>query len=43
MRYSYLGDRSRVYSRVLELISIALGCLGKDNNLVVIREAIILY
>jgi len=43
MCYSYLGDPSRVYSRVLKSISMALGCLGKDNNLVVICGAVVLY
>ena len=43
MRYSYLEDLSRAYPRVLVLISIALGCLGYNNNLVDIYRAIILY
>ena len=43
IRYSYLEDSSKVYPRVLVLISIALGCLGQDNNLVDIYRAIILY
>jgi len=43
MRYSYLGDPSKAYPRVLVLISIALGCLGWNNNLVNIYRAIILY
>jgi len=43
VRYSYLEDPSGVYSRVPVLISIALGCLGWDNNLVDIYRVIILY
>ena len=43
MRYSYLEDPSRAYPRVLVLISIALGCLGWDNNLVDIYRVVILY
>ena len=40
MRYSYLKDFSRAYPRVLVLIFIALGCLGWDNNLVIIYRAL---
>ena len=43
MRRSYLKDPRGVYPRVLVLISIALGYLGRDNNLVDIYRAIILY
>jgi hypothetical protein len=43
VRYSYLEDSSRAYSRVLVLISIALGYLGKDSDLVDIYKVIILY
>jgi len=41
--YSYLKDPSGAYPRVLMLISIALGCLGWDNNLIDIYGVIILY
>jgi hypothetical protein len=40
---SYLEDLSRAYPRVLVLISIALGCLGWDNNLVDVYGVIVLY
>ena len=43
MRCSYLKDPSTAYTRVLVLISMALGCLGWDNNLVDIYGVIILY
>jgi len=43
MRYSYLGDPSRVYPRVPILISMALRYLGWDNNLVDIYGAVVLY
>jgi len=43
MRRSHLVDPRGAYPRVLVLISIALGCLGWDNNLVDIRGVIILY
>jgi len=43
MRYSYLKDPSKAYFRVLMLISIALGCLSWDNDLVDIYGAIVLY
>jgi len=43
MRRSYLKDPSRAYPRVLVLISIALGCLGWDNNLVNIYGVVVLY
>ena len=43
MRYSYLRDPSKAYPRVPMSISMALGCLGWDNNLVDIYGAIVLY
>jgi len=43
MRCSCLGDPSGAYFRVPVLISIALGCLGWDNNLVDVYGAVILY
>jgi len=43
MRRFYLEDPSRAYPRVPVLISIVLGCLGWDNNLVETRRAVILY
>jgi len=43
VRCSYLKDPNRAYLRVLVLISIALGCLGWDNNLVDIYRVVILY
>jgi len=43
MRCSYLGDPSGAYPRVPMSISIALGCLGWDDNLIDVRGAIILY
>jgi len=43
MRYFYLKDFSKAYSRVLKSISIALGCLGWENNLTGTYGAIILY
>jgi len=43
VRYFYLKDPSRAYPRVIVLISMALGCLGWDNNLVDIYGVIILY
>jgi len=43
VRYSYLEDPSGAYFKVLVLISIALGYLGWDNNLVDICRVIILY
>jgi len=43
MRCSYLGDPSGVYPRVPVLISMALRCLGWDNNLVDVCRAVILY
>ena len=43
MRCSYLEDPSRAYSRVLVLISIVLGYLGWDNNLVDVYRAVVLY
>jgi len=43
VHYFYLKDLSRAYPKVLVLISIALGCLGWDNNLVDIYRVIILY
>ena len=42
MRRSYLKDFSRAYPRVPVSISIALGCLGWDNNLVDVYGVIIL-
>ena len=38
MRYSYLKDPSGAYPKVLVLISIALGYLDWDNNLIVIYK-----
>jgi len=43
VRYSYLEGPSRAYPKVLVLISIALGCLGWDNDLVNVYGIIILY
>ena len=43
MRYSYLENPSGAYPRVPVLISIALGCLGWDNNLVNVYGVIVLY
>ena len=43
MRYSYLEDPSRAYPRVPVSISIALGYLGWDNNLVNVYRVVILY
>jgi len=43
VRCSYLEDPSRAYPKVLVLISIVLGCLGWDNNLVDIYRVVILY
>jgi len=43
MRCSYLGDPSGAYPRVPMLISMALGCLGWDNNLVDVHGAVVLY
>ena len=43
MRCSYLEDPSGAYPRVLVLISMALGCLGWDNDLVDVRGVIVLY
>jgi len=43
VRCSHLKDPSRAYFRVLALISMALRCLGWDNNLVDVYRVIILY
>ena len=43
MRHSYLEDPSRAYPKVPVLISIALGYLGQDNNLVDIYRVAVLY
>ena len=43
MRRSYLENLSRAYPRVLVLISIALGYLGYDNNLVDVYRVAVLY
>jgi hypothetical protein len=42
-RCSYSENPFGVYSRFLVLISIALGCLGWDNDLVDIYGAVVLY
>ena len=43
MRYSYLKDPSEAYPKVLVLISIVLGCLGWDNDLVDVCGVAVLY
>jgi len=43
VRYFYLEDPNRAYPRVLVSISIALGCLGWDNNLIDNYRVIVLY
>ena len=43
MRRSYLEDPSRAYPRVPVSISMALGCLGWDDNLVDVRGVVVLY